>query len=142
MTQARLETMKKAILFTAAAALILAAAAAVILYRPEPSRISIEQFWTDEKEEYVGAFGFDYYAGQVESQVFPVLLGADSRITVEELDGESSPCSLGLYLDREKLWWTPIEAGKEYRPEMKPGRYDLVLEMSNGTGRGFITVGN
>ncbi len=142
MTKAGLETMKKAILFIAAVALILAVVTVIALHRPEPSKINIEKYWTSEAEEYIGAFGFDYFAGQVETEHFPVLLGADSQIVVEDLAGDSSPCRLDLYLDKEQVWSTPVNAGEAYRPGVDPGKYDLVFRMSNGTGKGFIAIEN
>ena len=146
MTQNRLETLKKVILFFVAVVLLLAVVTVVLLYKPAPgeaSNINIEQYWTNENKEYIGEFGFDYRAEQVETQRFPVLLGAESRIVVKELDPESSPCRLSLYSGSEKLWWTPIEAGAEYRPDVVlPGAYDLVLEMANGTGKVYVVIEN
>ena len=145
MTQARLETIKKAVLFAVLVILLLTVVTMVLLYRPAAEAkdfININQLWTDEKMEYIGEFGFDYSTDEVETHSFPVLLGADSRIVVEELDPESSPCRLSLYLDKEQVWWTPINAGEEYRPEVQPGKYDLVLGMGNGAGKGYVVIEN
>ena len=145
MTQGRLATIKKAVLFAVLVILLLAAVVVVSLYKPagkDKDFININQLWTDEKMEYIGEFGFDYSTDEVETHSFPVLLGADSRIVVEELDPESSPCRLSLYLDREQVWWTPINAGEEYRPEVQPGRYELVLGMANGAGKGYVVIEN
>ena len=146
MTQARLATIKKAALFAVLVILLLTAVTVVSLYKPAGKNkdfININQLWTDEKMEYIGEFGFDYSTDEVETHSFPVLLGAESRIVVKELDPESSPCRLSLYSGSEKLWWTPIEAGAEYRPDVVlPGAYDLVLEMANGTGKGYVAIEN
>lgn len=145
MTQSRLETIRKAVLFAVLVILLLTVVTVVLLYKPaakEKDFINIDQLWTDEKMEYIGEFGFDYNTDEVETHSFPVLLGADSRIVVEELDPESSPCRLSLYLDKEQVWWTPMNAGEEYRPEVQPGKYELVLGMANGAGKGYVVIEN
>ena len=102
-------------------------------------KINIEQTITDEEHEYVTECSFTYELPHGGEHEIDLIVTDKTRIIVESMESDN-PCFMTLSKDGNNIWTEQMVAGKEMGPEIGEGEYKLLMEYSEGNGKGKVVI--
>ena len=105
----------------------------------ESGKINIEQTITDEEHEYVTECSFTYELPHGGDHEIDIIVTEKTKIIVESMECDN-PCMMTLSKDGNNIWTEQMVAGKEMGPEIGEGEYKLLMEYSEGNGKGKVVI--
>lgn len=102
-------------------------------------KIDIEQTITDEEHEYVTECSFTYELPHGGDHEIDLIVTEKTRIIVESMESDN-PCIMTLSKDGNNIWTEQMVAGKEMGPGIEAGEYKLLMEYSEGNGKGKVVI--
>ena len=105
----------------------------------ESGKINIEQTITDEEHEYVTECSFTYELPHGGEHEIDLIVTEKTKIIVESMESDN-PCFMTLSKDGNNIWTEQMVEGKEMGPEIGEGEYKLLMEYSEGNGKGKVVI--
>ena len=105
----------------------------------ESGKINIEQTITDEEHEYGTECSFTYGLPHWGDHEIDIIVTEKTKIIVESMECDN-PCMMTLSKDGNNIWTEQMVEGKEMGPGIGEGEYKLLMEYSEGNGKGKVVI--